>query len=115
MKWHRPAVKQVGRSPWYGYSGRPPGPNPADAVLFVAIPGSVKVRCVVCDSNGYPSTEHSESRWQRPHRRGHRPCLECGRQLAVRLDGTARRHSRCPGPISVARSDLYPTKEQNIA
>lgn len=97
MKFHQPAAAQTGPAPWlFGYAGRPPGPSAADVVLFRPLPGSRKVECVVCRAKGYPSTPRSESRWQRPHRRGHRPCLACGRQLTVKLDGSARRHSRCP-------------------
>lgn len=99
---HRPATAQRGYNPWsfYGYSGRPPGPSEADAALFRAIPGSDKVECVVCGATGYPTIPGRECRWQRPHRRGHRPCLDCGRLLTVRLDGSARSHTRCPKAVA---------------
>lgn len=50
-----------------------------------------RVACTVCGISGYYGAP-----WQRPHRRGHAPCLNCGRQLTVRLDGTPRKHNRCP-------------------
>lgn len=51
-----------------------------------------KLRCTVCFRTGYPGGE-----WQEGCRRGHRPCPLCGRQLTVLLDGTPRKHARCPG------------------
>lgn len=53
---------------------------------------SIKVACVVCGSTGLPG-----GRWQRTHRRGHAPCLDCGQQLTVKMDHQPRKHARCPG------------------
>ena len=56
---------------------------------------SGKVRCTICDTRGYPG-----GRWQEPHRRGHSPCVRCGRPLSVRLDGSPRTHTRCPKRVA---------------
>jgi len=55
---------------------------------------SVKVRCIVCGQRGY--ADDGLNPWQESHMRGHKPCDYCGRMLVVRLDGTARVHTRCP-------------------
>lgn len=74
------------------YRERGPGLQPPDVerALFEPTVG-IRVRCIVCGISGFPG-----GRWQNPHRRGHSPCLNCGRQLTVRLDGSPRKHNRCP-------------------
>lgn len=69
------------------------GAPPEQPELFEPVPNSYrgKVRCVVCDTRGYPG-----GRWQVPHRRGHASCPRCGRMLSVKLDGSRRTHNRCP-------------------
>jgi hypothetical protein len=59
--------------------------------LFVYESHSARVTCSVCGARGFPGGS-----WQAPHRRGHAPCFRCGRPLTVKLDGTARVHTRCP-------------------
>jgi ribosomal protein S27E len=60
--------------------------------LFVPVSHrSGKVRCIVCGATGFDGCP-----WQWSHERGHEPCPWCGKQLSVRLDGTARVHSKCP-------------------
>lgn len=54
-------------------------------------PRGLKVACETCGATGYDRRP-----WQDLHRRGHLPCGACGRQLTVKLDGTARVHTRCP-------------------
>jgi endogenous inhibitor of DNA gyrase (YacG/DUF329 family) len=56
-----------------------------------ASPRSIRVKCGTCGARGFPGGS-----WQAPHRRGHKPCPHCGRQLPVKLDGGARVHTRCP-------------------
>jgi DNA-directed RNA polymerase subunit RPC12/RpoP len=58
---------------------------------FVDASHSITVRCTTCGAKGLPG-----GRWQQAHRRGHKRCPRCGRQLTVKLDGTARVHTRCP-------------------
>jgi hypothetical protein len=67
----------------------------ADPVyLFEPLWGSIrKVRCIACGATGYDG-----DRWQDAHRRGHAPCPKCGKMLTVRLDGSPRTHTGCPGP-----------------
>jgi transcription elongation factor Elf1 len=50
-----------------------------------------RVRCTVCGRTGYVG-----GTWKEACERGHLPCLDCGRQLSVKLDGTRRVHTRCP-------------------
>lgn len=54
-------------------------------------PRGTQVACDVCGRRGY-----DRNLWQDVCRRGHLPCSDCGRRLAVRLDGSARVHTRCP-------------------
>jgi uncharacterized OB-fold protein len=65
--------------------------RPVTTFDFVDAPHSIKVRCSVCGAKGFPGGS-----WQATHRRGHKPCPRCHRQLTVKLDGTARVHTRCP-------------------
>jgi hypothetical protein len=80
--WYRRASK---RGPW----------SFADDVerrLFPWVPtASCKVQCAVCGRRGYPG-----GAWQNPHRKGHAPCPDCGKQLTLLANGTPRFHTRCP-------------------
>lgn len=51
-----------------------------------------RMRCLVCDAVGYDGCD-----WMAPHRRGHSRCPLCPKMLTVLLDGSPRRHTRCPG------------------
>lgn len=64
--------------------------------LFKKIPDSERVECTVCGDRGYPGTTNAPQSWQIPHIRGHKACPRCGNQLYVKLDGTARTHTKCP-------------------
>lgn len=63
-----------------------------------------KWRCDVCERTGYGTSEYPyganlTSRhwgWAKSCLNGHAPCPWCGRQQALRKDGTPRVHSRCP-------------------
>lgn len=60
-----------------------------------------KWRCDVCGRSGYGDPHLARERrygshWSDSCWRGHAPCPWCGRQLALRMDGTPRVHSRCP-------------------
>lgn len=63
---------------WYGYNQSAP-----------------KWRCDTCERTGYGNSEHPHT-WARSCRQGHAPCPWCGRQQALRKDGTPRVHTRCP-------------------
>lgn len=60
---------------------------------FEAIPRGRKVRCKLCGRAGYPVN----GGWRVTCSRDHLPCKDCGRQIAVKLDGTVRQHIGCPG------------------
>lgn len=64
---------------------------PDQPELFEPVGTRGRVRCTVCGMRGYPGGS-----WQVSHRRGHAPCPRCGRMLQVKLDGSARTHTRCP-------------------
>jgi hypothetical protein len=66
-----------------------------EARLFLPVAHSRRVACAVCGALGIPG-----GLWQRPHLRGHSPCLDCGKQLTVKLDHHPRVHARCPGRCS---------------
>lgn len=51
--------------------------------------------CDTCGRTGLGTLEHPYT-WSETCRHGHSPCPWCGRQLALRKDGTPRVHSRCP-------------------
>lgn len=58
-----------------------------------------KWRCDDCGRTGYTNPTAGEFRyssWFDACKRGHSPCVWCGRVLSVRMDGTPRVHSRCP-------------------
>ncbi|ACZ29621.1 hypothetical protein Xcel_0582 [Xylanimonas cellulosilytica DSM 15894] len=63
---------------WYGYNQTGP-----------------KWRCNICGREGY-GNDQGPYVWHKSCLRGHSPCPWCGRQLALRIDGTPRVHSRCP-------------------
>ena len=65
----------------------PPGPP----VLFAYPERSAKQECSVCGARGMATGS-----WKNAHRRGHRRCPDCRRWLLVKLDGSARVHTRCP-------------------
>ena len=68
-------------------------------------PRSRKLACVTCGEKGY-----AYGKWMARHRRPHLPCPWCGRRFAVKLDGTARVHTRCPNrPESVVQHVYAPT------
>ena len=55
--------------------------------------------CDVCGRTGIYDP-HKERQWPSTYwftacKRGHSPCPWCGKQLALRLDGTPRVHARC--------------------
>lgn len=59
-----------------------------------------KWRCDVCGRSGYgdPHAQRGHyGHWSDACKRGHSPCEWCGRQLTLRMDGTPRVHTRCPG------------------
>lgn len=67
------------------------GAPPDQPELFEPVGTRGRVRCTVCGMRGYPGGS-----WQDTHRRGHASCPRCGRMLQVKLDGSARTHTRCP-------------------
>ena len=60
--------------------------------------GTGRWRCDVCGRRGLtdPDQPARYTQWFTGCQRGHSPCVWCGRQLTVRMDGTPRVHSRCP-------------------
>ena len=55
-----------------------------------------KWRCDVCERTGYGDPENAwQHHWSEPCKRGHSPCVWCGRLLTLRKDGTPRVHARC--------------------
>lgn len=60
--------------------------------------GTGRWRCDVCDRRGLtdPDQPTRYNQWFTGCQRGHSPCVWCGRQLTVRMDGTPRVHARCP-------------------
>ncbi len=56
---------------------------------------SGKLACTVCGRRGYPPSTPERS-WQAACLRGHLPCPDCGKPLAVLKNGSQRKHGRCP-------------------
>lgn len=55
-----------------------------------------KWRCDDCGRQGYGDPDAPWSgHWSEACKRGHSPCVWCGKQLTLRIDGTPRVHSRC--------------------
>lgn len=56
-----------------------------------------KWRCDDCWRTGYGDPASAwPNHWSAACKRGHSPCVWCGKQLTLRIDGTPRVHSRCP-------------------
>lgn len=91
------------------YSEMPEFPQVGPPVTFSpSTETGLKVRCDVCGREGWgPTTQDVDDAgpgaviqwmpWQLLcGNRGHLPCPDCGAMLGAKLDGSARRHTRCP-------------------
>lgn len=59
--------------------------------------------CDECEATGYGDL-FLPAEWARAHARGHEKCPYCGTLCTLRMNGTARVHTRCPNrPEEVER------------